>query len=62
MEWTARCACGQLSAIVEGEPDFVAACSCQQCRRHTGSVVSISAYFPASLGEGDPREATAVHP
>ncbi len=48
MERTARCACGKLSVVVEGAPDFVAACSCQQCQRRTGTVVSVSAYFPAA--------------
>lgn len=48
MERTAKCACEQLSVTVEGAPALVAACSCQQCQRRTGTVLSISAYFPAA--------------
>lgn len=48
MERTARCACEQLSVVVEDAPDWVAACSCQQCQRRTGTVVSVSAYFPVA--------------
>ena len=48
MERTARCACGQLSATVEGEPELVAVCSCRHCQRRTGSVLGVSAYFPGA--------------
>jgi hypothetical protein len=41
----ARCACGQLSVTVEGEPDLVTACSCTYCQRRTGSPFGVGAYF-----------------
>jgi hypothetical protein len=43
---TAECACGSLKVKVETEPMIVGACSCTQCQRRTGSVFSVSAYFP----------------
>ena len=45
MERTASCACGQLSITVSGDPRFVAACSCTQCQKRTGSAFGLSAYF-----------------
>ena len=41
----ARCACGALTAVVSGQPEFVAACNCTQCQRRTGSIFGVSAYF-----------------
>ena len=45
MERTASCACGQLSITVSGDPVFVAACSCIQCQKRTGSAFGLSSYF-----------------
>lgn len=45
MERTATCACGQLSIRVSGEPRLVAACSCIQCQKRTGSAFGVSSYF-----------------
>jgi hypothetical protein len=42
----AQCACGGVSATVEGEPDIVVHCSCTQCQRRTGSPFGVGAYFP----------------
>jgi hypothetical protein len=42
---TAHCACGRLQVAVAGEPYFVAACSCMQCQRRTGSAFGVSSYF-----------------
>ncbi len=42
----ARCDCGQLSFEVQGPPVHVHACSCTQCQRSSGSVMSYSAWFP----------------
>jgi hypothetical protein len=44
----AVCSCGQLSVAVAGEPSYFGACSCRECQRATGSVFSMSAYFPRS--------------
>jgi hypothetical protein len=42
---TARCACGDLTVALEGEPYFVAICNCTECQRRTGSVFGVSSYF-----------------
>lgn len=47
----AACSCGQLSVTVSGEPDFVAACSCIECQRGSGSVFAVSSYWPKSAVE-----------
>lgn len=43
---TATCACGGLSAVCEGEPEFVSLCSCRDCQRRTGSAFGLVAIFP----------------
>ena len=45
MERKASCSCGQLSILVEGEPNIVAACNCLECQKRTGSVFGVSSYF-----------------
>lgn len=42
---TAACTCGQLCATVEGEPDGVAICNCNQCQSRTGSAYSVHSFF-----------------
>jgi len=41
----ARCACGGVTATVEGEPEFVVLCNCTHCQRRTGSPFGVGAYF-----------------
>jgi hypothetical protein len=41
----ARCCCGSLRAQTMGDPELVAACSCGECQRRTGSVVAVSGYW-----------------
>ena len=43
---TARCACGQLSISVSGEPRYSGICSCLQCQRRSGSAFTYSSYWP----------------
>ena len=45
---TARCDCGSLTLHVAGDPVHVHACTCTECQRTTGSVMSWSAWFPES--------------
>lgn len=45
---TASCSCGQLHAVVTGEPVRVSVCHCQDCQRRTGSTYGFQARFPAS--------------
>lgn len=41
-----QCACGQVNAVVEGEPSRVFVCHCDYCQKRTGSVFQVSCYFP----------------
>ncbi len=41
----ARCACGQLSVTLSGDPFVVLLCNCTDCQRRTGSVYGVGAYF-----------------
>lgn len=43
---TATCRCGQLSAVVNGEPVRVSACHCLDCQKRTGSAFSAQARWP----------------
>lgn len=45
---TASCSCGQLSAIVSGDPVRVGICHCLACQRRTGSVFGVQARFPSA--------------
>jgi hypothetical protein len=45
---TASCSCGQLQAIVVGEPVRVSVCHCLACQQRTGSVFGAQARFPAA--------------
>lgn len=42
---TAVCACGQLKAICEGDPDRISICACTDCQRRTGSMYGVGAYY-----------------
>jgi hypothetical protein len=58
MTRTAACSCGRLSVTVAGEPGYFGACSCRDCQKATGSVFSMSAYYPRSAVQaiaGEPR-------
>jgi hypothetical protein len=41
----AHCACGALKAKTFGHPELVAACSCEQCQRRTGTFISVCGYW-----------------
>ena len=41
----ATCACGQLRATCEGEPQRVGVCSCIQCQKRSGSAFSVNSFF-----------------
>ena len=55
---TAMCSCGQLTAIVIGDPIRVSVCHCLACQRRTGSVFGAQARFPATSVtiQGESRE------
>ena len=44
-ERLATCACEKLQIRVKGDPSIVAACSCLQCQKRTGSVFGAVAFF-----------------
>ena len=46
MSRTAACSCGQLTVTVAGEPVYVAAGSCLECQKGTGSVFGVSTSWP----------------
>lgn len=46
MNRTAACSCGQLKVTMSGKPGSVAACSCIECQKSTGSVFGVSSYWP----------------
>ncbi|MGB3722758.1 MAG: GFA family protein [Pacificimonas sp.] len=45
MRREAKCACGQVTAKVSGEPYAVVMCHCRACQRRSGSPYGVSAYF-----------------
>lgn len=46
--FTAQCCCKRCDIEVEGEPTINAICSCDNCKRRTGSAFGWSVYFPES--------------
>ncbi len=42
----ASCACGQLTAVCQGEPVRISMCHCLACQQRTGSVFGVQARFP----------------
>jgi hypothetical protein len=43
---TASCRCGQLTAIVTGEPVRVSVCHCLNCKKRSGSAFAVQARWP----------------
>jgi hypothetical protein len=41
----AHCACGQLRAQAEGEPEIVSICHCLDCQRRSGSPFGAGAFY-----------------
>ena len=41
----AACSCGQLTAVVTGDPVRISICHCHDCQRRTGSVFGAQARF-----------------
>lgn len=40
-----RCNCGEIHFVVEGEPERMALCHCDACRRATGTGHNVQAFF-----------------
>lgn len=45
---TARCCCGQLTAVTSADPLRISVCHCLACQRRTGSVFAAQARFLTS--------------
>jgi hypothetical protein len=58
MERTARCSCGQLSVIVDGDPEAHGICSCLECQKQTGSAFHWAGYWPKAAVRGIEGRAT----
>ena len=41
-----ECACGQVSAVVEGDPISVFVCHCDYCQKRTGGVFAVTCMYP----------------
>jgi|HubBroStandDraft_1064217.scaffolds.fasta_scaffold906800_1 hypothetical protein len=41
----ARCHCGDLRLVCEGEPHKVSMCHCEDCQRRTGSAFSVAVFY-----------------
>jgi len=54
-EQTASCRCGQLQAIVSGDPVRISVCHCLACQKRTGSAFSAQARWPAECVEFNGR-------
>jgi hypothetical protein len=61
-EREAACSCGQLTAIVTGDPVRVSVCHCLACQRRTGSAFGLQARFAAAAvrTRGQAREYVRV--
>lgn len=46
MEHVARCRCGAVEIVCEGEPVRVSVCHCRACQRRSGSAFSAQVRFP----------------
>ena len=44
----AKCSCGALKVICDGEPELISLCHCKACQRRTGTPFGIAAFFPQS--------------
>ena len=54
----ASCNCGQLTAVVHGEPVRVSICHCLACQKRTGSVFAVQARFAREDVTVEGRSAT----
>ncbi|WP_421937378.1 GFA family protein [Phenylobacterium sp.] len=45
-QWEGGCLCGAVRFRATGQPQWVAWCHCESCRRHSGGPVSVFVAFP----------------
>lgn len=58
----ARCSCGAVTAVTEGEPVRNSVCHCLDCKRRTGSAFAWNAHWPQDRVRttGDTKVATRI--
>ena len=59
----AKCACGQLTLTVEGDPLRILTCHCDYCQRRTGAPFQVSCWYEKDKVEivlGTKRNKTEV--
>ena len=57
---TASCRCGQLKAVVTGEPVRVSACHCLSCKKRSGSAFAVQARWPLAQVKVEGRSKSFV--
>ena len=55
----AKCACGALTAVTNGDPVRNSVCHCLECKRRTGSAFAWNAHWPAEQVETRGQPTTA---
>lgn len=58
---TAACRCGQLRAIVTGEPVRVSVCHCLDCKKRSGSAFAVQARWPTEQIAIEGQSTTWLH-
>jgi len=58
---SASCCCGQSTIEVEGDPKLHRVCSCNDCKKSSGSAFGISAYFADSQVKNKNAETRSYH-
>ena len=58
---TASCRCGQLKAMVTGEPVRVSVCHCLDCKKRSGSAFAVQARWSVDQFKSDGKSRTFTH-
>ena len=61
MSRTASCRCGQLKAMVTGDPVRVSVCHCLSCKKRSGSAFAAQARWPTAQVSIDGQSKTFVN-
>ena len=57
---TASCRCGQLRAVVTGDPVRVSVCHCLNCKKRSGSAFAVQARWPSAQVQAEGRSKSFV--
>jgi hypothetical protein len=58
---TASCRCGQLKAMVMGQPVRVSVCHCLDCKKRSGSAFAVQARWPVDQFKSDGESRIFTH-